>query len=260
MRIIFAPEFLAINENVVFAMYSAGQLGPLCIKGQTLPAPGQFLYRQIQPTLPLNRQDGNAMQQLLGVPPVEEVELEFRVQEMEEEVMDRQRFVVWHRDDVDNLIQALMPCMDTVLPDRSKEPAVLASYPGVVLGTLGQTVRLFYPREERTLTVSDMASILHSLRLYPELRLGHWDDYNKPAKDALLPLHRLKNPNVRNKALVADIELLDTPVGRQILNSGGIEFYPKYGSMCGDVFLAGLYVREKQDNLIPIHQTESSVN
>lgn len=259
MRIIYAPEFLAIDENVVFAMYTAGQIGPLCIKGQTLEGHGKFLYRQIQPTLPQHRRPDNAMQQLLAVPPVAEVELEFSVQEMEEEIMDRQRFVVWHRHDVQNLVEALAPCMDTVLPELPKEPQVIASYPGVVLATIGKEVPLFYPNENKKLSMTDIMQMLQGLCMYPKLRLGHLDDYSKKAED-VVTTHRLKNPFLRGYDLIADIELLDTPAGQRILNSGGIQFYPKYGSMCGETFLAGLYVHEGPQVSLPLHQTEESVN
>ena len=244
MRIVQALEFLALPEHMVFAMYAAGQLGPLCIKGPTMPGEGMYLYRQIQPTL-----DGpvrmNPLKKLLSHPPLEnEVALEFSAASLEEQVMPRQCFAVWDKSDVTRLIEALLPCAEMEVPDHPVQTlSPLATYPGVIVAAEGRTVQVD--------GVGPMCLDLNALtQLYQVMREkerldGHLEDRYKPFGQVELT-HAVSNFRLRDSTLVCDVELHDTPKARRVLESGGIDFYPQYGLMCGDLLLTALWIKEPQ--------------
>lgn len=118
MRILDRDAFLALPDNVMFAMFAHGYMGPLCIRGAASPDMNQYLYSEISQAIVRHLGEDPLMSLVKAYNSGEDIELDFETQKCEREIMPNQLFMTWDRDDVTRLIRRLMDC---IVPDPSQK-------------------------------------------------------------------------------------------------------------------------------------------
>lgn len=119
MKILTRDQFMDLPENVVYAMFAHGYMGPLCIKGASMPEMNQFLYSEISVAIVRHSTQEPLSSLAKAVNSGEPIELDFQTQQCERDVMPNQLFMTWEKDDVTRLVHRLMDCL---LPVPSPSP------------------------------------------------------------------------------------------------------------------------------------------
>jgi len=210
MKILNREDFMALPENTVFAMYAHSKMGPLCIKGTSTPELDQFLYSEISVALVRKLGEDPLSSLAKAATSGEDIEMDFTTMQCEREVMPRQLFMAWDREDVAALIHRLAECL-TVKPAEKK--VSMPFYPAVRLAKVGESLyNGYHGMLGSPLTLVDLRYLAKSLAVNIDVgNLGVFvQETNEPGDGyncLALPAFRASNFHLIDDTLVCDVQV-----------------------------------------------------
>ncbi len=205
MRLLMAAEFLALPENVVFAMYAHGEIGPLCVKGATRDDNASFLYSEITAALVRPAGTEPIRELLQAAQKGENIEMDFQTEKLEREVMPRQLFMAWDREDVTSLIERLMPCLKGPKAPETKMPF----FPSVKVFEVTEDPM----KNEYQFSPENVKELVEAQNRQGGV-VGLY--YDKELYYSKEPALMATNFRIKNDWLCCDIRVLDTPAGARM--------------------------------------------